>query len=225
MSGISIRLTSTLSHFQNSQLLRSAINTCMDEQLFKDHADYWQVAQNIQDIYTSEGSLLTLLDFERVLDELDLYAFKNWDRGELVHGPDIGKYRVTCIFMWPEKLMPDPRGARRLLPFDCEVKFKKTTMKVPMKISDPSDYRPGTHKAKVIEKKIWLVEITMPKALMSDIRTGSIELEDQEIDLTDLDDSYEQDLDQQEYQSDGQAQNAQQTLQQPQPAPAPGNFA
>jgi hypothetical protein len=150
-----------------------------------------------------------------VLDELDLYAFKNWSIGELVAGPDIGKYRVTCIFMWPEKLMPDPRGARRLLPFDCEIKFKKTNMKVPMKIEDPSDYRPGTHKARLVEKKIWLVEITMPKALMSDIRTGSVELEDQDIDLEDLDSAYEQDLDQESYQNDQQAQNAQQTLQQP----------
>ena len=192
----------------------------MDKELFKSHEDYWQVADNIQNIYTSEGSLLTLLDFERVLDELDLYAFKNWDRGELVQGPDIGKYRVGCIFMWPEKLMPDPRGARRLLPFDCEVKFKKTTMKIPMKIEDPSDYRPGTKKAKIIEKKVWLVEIVMPKALMSDIRTGSIEMEDQDIDLEDLDQAHEQDLDQEEMQSDENAENAQNTLQQ-QSAPAP----
>jgi hypothetical protein len=187
----------------------------IDQAIFKDGQDYWQVAENIKDIYLSEGSLLTLLDFERVLDELDLYAFKNWQIGELVSGPNIGKYRVTCIFMWPEKLMPDPRGARRLLPFDCEVKYKKTAMKVPMKITDPSDYRPGTKKARLIEKKIWLVQITMPKALMSDIRTGSVELEDQDIDLEDLDDAYEQDLDQESYQSDQQAQNAQQTLQQP----------
>jgi hypothetical protein len=187
----------------------------IDQEIFRDGQDYWQVAENIRDIYLSEGSLLTLLDFERVLDELDLYAFKNWQIGELVAGPNIGKYRVTCIFMWPEKLMPDPRGARRLLPFDCEVKYKKTNMKVPMKIEDPSDYRPGTHKARLIEKKIWLVEITMPKNLMSDIRTGSIELEDEEIDLADLDQAYEQDLDQESYQSDEQAQNAQQQLQQP----------
>jgi hypothetical protein len=187
----------------------------IDQAIFKDGSDYWQVAENIRDIYLSEGSLLTLLDFERVLDELDLYAFKNWGIGELVAGPDIGKYRVTCIFMWPEKLMPDPRGARRLLPFDCEVRFKKTQMQVPMKIEDPSDFRPGTHKARLIEKKIWLVEITMPKALMSDIRTGSVELEDQDIDLEDLDTAYEQDLDQESYQNDQQAQNAQQTLQQP----------
>ena len=187
----------------------------IDQAIFKDGADYWQVAENIRDIYLSEGSLLTLLDFERVLDELDLYAFKNWQIGELVSGPEIGKYRVTCIFMWPEKLMPDPRGARRLLPFDCVVKYKKTNMKVPTKIEDPSDYRPGTHKARLVEKKIWLVEISMPKALMSDIRTGSIELEDEEIDLEDLDRAYEQDLDQESYQSEQTADNAQQTLQQP----------
>jgi hypothetical protein len=187
----------------------------IDQAIFKDGSDYWQVAENIRDIYMSEGSLLTLLDFERVLDELDLYAFKNWSIGELVAGPQIGKYRVTCIFMWPEKLMPDPRGARRLLPFDCEIKFKKTRMKVPMKISTPDDYRPGTHKARLVEKKIWLVEITMPKSLMSDIRTGSIELEDEDIDLEDLDRAYEQDLDQESYQSNEQAQNAQQQLQQP----------
>ena len=190
----------------------------IDQAIFKDGQDYWQVAENIKDIYLSEGSLLTLLDFERVLDELDLYAFKNWQIGELVSGPSIGKYRVTCIFMWPEKLMPDPRGARRLLPFDCEVKYKKTSMKVPMKVENPSDFRPGTHKARLIEKKIWLVEITMPKSLMTDIRTGSVELEDEEIDLEDLDRAYEQDLDQESYQSEQQADNAQQTLQQPAPA-------
>ena len=183
-----------------------------DIELFKDHEDYWQVAENTRDIYLSEGSLLTLLDFERVLDELDIYAFKNWEIGELVEGPDVGKYKVKCIFLWPEKLMPDPRGARRLLPFDCTVRYKKTTMKVPVKIEDPSDYRPGTHKAKIMEQKIWLVEISIPKALMSDIRTGSIELEDQDIDLADLDDAYEQDLDKEEFQSDEQAQNAQQQL-------------
>lgn len=188
----------------------------MDKDLFKDHADYWQVAENIRDIYLSEGSLLTLLDFERVLDELDLYAFQNWEIGELVAGPEVSKYRVSCTFLWPVTKMPDPRGARRLLPFDCKISYKKTVMKVPVKITDPSDYRPGTHKAKIKEVPVWLVEITMPKALMSDIRTGSLELEDQEIDFDDLDDAYQNDLDKEEYQNDQAAQDARQKLEQPQ---------
>jgi hypothetical protein len=188
----------------------------MDADIFKNHTDYWQVADNIRDIYLSEGTLLTLLDFERVIDEMDIYAFRNWEKGELVAGPEVGRYRVSCTFMWPENLMPDPRGARRLLPFDCDVKFKKTTIKIPVKITEPSDYRGGTHKARLIEKKVWLVEIIMPKNLIADIRTGSVELEDEDIDLKELDDAYAQDLDKEQYQSEQQAQNAQEQLTSPQ---------
>ena len=195
----------------------------MDKELFKNHEDYWQVADNIRDIYMSEGTITTLLDFERVLDEVDIYAFKNWEIGELVAGPEVTKYRVACTFMWPEKLMPDPRGARRLLPFDCDINYQKKMIKIPIKINDPSDYKPGTKKAKIVEKPVWLVEIVMPKSLMNDIKTGSIEMEDQEIDLDELDQAYEQDLDKEENQSDSAAADAQQDLaaQPGQPA-APG---
>jgi hypothetical protein len=193
----------------------------LDKDIFKDHSDYWMVADNIRDLYLSEGSILSLLDFERVLDELDLYAFKNWNLGELVEGPDIGRYKVSCIFMWPEKLMPDPRGARRLLPFDCTVRYKKTTIEIPIKVNDPDDFIPGTHKARLIKKPVWLVEITMPKSLMADIRTGSIELEDQNIDLEDLDSAYEDDLDQEEFKdTEGQDEQAQQSAQPATQAPA-----
>jgi hypothetical protein len=105
--------------------------------------------------------------------------------------------------------MPDPRGARRLLPFDCKVKYKKTTIKIPIKIEEPDDYIPGTRKARLVDKLVWLVEITIPKALMNDIRTGSIELEDQSIDLQDLDSAYEEDLDQEEFKQDDTENTAQ----------------
>ena len=192
-----------------------------DKELFKSHEDYWQVSDTIRDIYMSDGSLTTLLDFERVLDEMDIYAFRNWEIGELVAGPDIGKYTVGVTFMWPEKMMPDPRGGKRLLPFDCKVTYKKQKIKIPVKIQTPSDYQPGGHAARMTEKEVWLVSITMPKALMSDIKTGSIEMEDQDIDLDDLDQAYEQDLDKEANQSEQAAQDAQQTLQQnPQPGAA-----
>jgi hypothetical protein len=193
------------------------INKIMDRDIFRDHEDYWLVADNIKNLYMSEGSISTLLDFERVLDELDLYAFRNWQIGELVSGPEIKKYNVSCIFMWPEHLMPDPRGGRRLLPFDCHVKFRRTTIDIPVKITDPDDFVPGTHKARLIQKKVWLVEIEMPKSLMADIRTGSIELEDQDIDLQELDDAYQEDMDQQEFQDQDEQQTQQPTAE---PLPA-----
>ena len=86
----------------------------------------------------------------------------------------------------------------RLLTFVCEFIWLKNIIKVPFKINCHSDFKAGTKVARLVEKPIWLVEIIMPKSLMADIRTGSIELEDETVDLQDLDDAYNADLDQQQ---------------------------
>lgn len=162
---------------------------------FFDNIDFPSIIETIKGIYTSDGTMNTLLDFERVLDESDLYAFQNWELGELVAGPDVERYQVSCMFMYPLKLMPNPKGAVRLLNVGCSLKFKKTTIKVPVQIKDPGDYRPGTHFPKMVEREVWLVRITIPKELMNDIREGSIDLAGQTIDLEELDTAYENDLD------------------------------
>jgi hypothetical protein len=167
----------------------------MKKNFLDDTVDYWQVSKTIKELYLSDGSVNALLDFERVLDEIDIYAFKNWDLGELVQGPTIGRYTVTCTFLWLADSMPDPRGAKRLLPFDCTVKYKKSVMEIPIKVMSSDDFIEGTKKPKIIKKNIWLVEIIMPKDLITDIQTGSTELEGQDIDLEDLNLAYEQDLD------------------------------
>ena len=45
------------------------------------------VIENTKDIFMTDSALTSLLDFERVLDELDLYVFAHWKEGELVEGP------------------------------------------------------------------------------------------------------------------------------------------
>ena len=153
------------------------------------------VINNVKDISMSDSALATLLDFERVLDNLDLYAYQNWQLGELIQGPIIEKYFVSCKFMWPAAKMPDPRGGLRLTQYDCEVNFQKTSLKYPKQIKDQSDYEDGTKVAKMEEVKIWIVEIIMPKSLMNDIHQGAVEKESDEVDLEDLEDAYEQGLD------------------------------
>ena len=167
-------------------------NTAND--FFKD-IDYTSIIDTVKGIFTSDGSISTLLDFERCLDEADLYAYKNWELGELVDGPAVKKYTVTCMFMYPYKLMPDPRGAKRLISVGCVIKFKKTKIKVPVKIENYDDFQPGGKYPKMAAKKVWLVSIQMPIELMNDIRQGSVDLADQTIDLDELDDSYDEDLD------------------------------
>lgn len=197
---------------------------------FFDSIDHLDIVNNIKNIYTSDGSINTLLDFERCLDEANLYAFRNWELGELVDGPNIMKYSVTCTFMYPYKLMPDPSGAKRLLEIGCNVKFRQTKVKVPIVIKSPNDYRPGTHFPKMTERAIWLIRIEMPKDLMDEIRDGTVDLAGQSVDLSDLDDAYEQDLNKKESQTNeaeqpgGQGQQMDMAAQ-PGGMPAPGGPA
>lgn len=157
--------------------------------------DFVSIVSTVKGILTSDGSMSVLLDFERVLDEADLYAYKNWILGELVQGPDVGRYDVSCIFMWPYKLMPDPLGAKRLLNLGCKLKFAKSELKVPIEVKDYDDLVPGTNYPKSTEKKVWFVKITIPLSLMDDIKEGSIDLADQTIDLDEINDAYDEDLD------------------------------
>jgi len=163
---------------------------------FFDNVDYVSIVDTVKGIFTSDGSMSTLLDFERVLDESDLYAFRNWELGELVQGPNVKRYTVSSIFMWPYKLMPDPNGAKRLVSIGCKVKFAKSEIEVPVEVKDYEDYVAGTRYPKMAPKKVWFVYIEIPKDLLDDIKEGSIDLAGQTIDLEELDDSYDDDLDQ-----------------------------
>jgi len=96
--------------------------------------DFVSIVSTVKGIMTSDGSMSTLLDFERVIDELDIYAFKNWELGELVQGPTVGRYTTSCIFMWPYKLMPDPKAVKRLLAVGCEINWEKTKVDVPVEV-------------------------------------------------------------------------------------------
>jgi hypothetical protein len=159
--------------------------------------NFISIVDNIKGIYTSNGTMSTLLDYERVLDEADLYAFKNWSLGELVQGPDMGRYTATCVFMWPHKLMPDPRGAIRLVNIGCKVEVAKSKIKVPVEVKNYDDFQAGGKYPKMVEKPVWFIRIEIPVELMDDIKEGSIDLADSQIDLADLDDAYDEDLDKQ----------------------------
>lgn len=139
--------------------------------------DLKSIITNIETIYGSNNSLNILKDFERVVDELDLYVFDNWIDGELVAGPIESKYFVECTFMWDYEKMPDPAGAKRLSDYGCKVQFAESHFHYVRKIRKPEDIRPGTKKGKIDRKEVWLVKILMPKKLMADIQKGSKNLD------------------------------------------------
>jgi hypothetical protein len=134
--------------------------------------DILDVIRNIDDLYENNTSLGILKDFERVLDEMDIYVYDNWEDGELAYGPQVDRHWITAGFMWPKEKMPDPTAGKRLLDLGCRVKFEKSHLIEPRKIRSQDDVRPGTKKGKLDRKPIWIVEIQMPKKVAFDMYKG-----------------------------------------------------
>ena len=148
--------------------------------------DVLDIIKNVQSLYSVGPTLSILKDFERVLDDLDVYVFTNWEDGELLSGPVDSRHFVTCSFMWPADKMPDPAGGKRLLDKGCKVSYKKDELMKPRQIKTPADYRPGTTKGKIDAHDIWIVEIRMPKELIGNMKHGQDEIETQEQSSADL---------------------------------------
>jgi hypothetical protein len=146
--------------------------------------DEVDIIKNISTIYDSNNSLRILKDFERVIDTLDIYVFKNWEDGELVEGPFVSRHWVECKFLWHKEKMPDPMGGKRLLDYGCKVGYKKDVLKKPRKIKEPSDFRPNSKKGKMEELPVWIVTVKMPKKLIFDIFKGTVRnAKDNQVDL------------------------------------------
>ena len=151
--------------------------------------DVLDIIRNVQSLYALGPTLGILKDFERVLDELDVYVFDNWPEGELLEGPIDARHFVTCSFMWPEEKMPDPSGGKRLLDRGCKVTYKKDELLKPRVIKSPGDYRPGTTKGKIDSHPIWVVEIRMPKELIGNFKNGKNEIDSTDETDTNIEDN------------------------------------
>ena len=166
------RVCSILSYSLNSSIMHDVID----------------IIRNVQSLYAVGPTLDILKDYERVLDELDVYVFKNWEDGELLEGPKDERHFTTCSFMWPADKMPDPAGGKKLLDQGCKVTYKKDELLKPREIKSPEDYRPGTTKRKIDGHPIWIVEIRIPKELIGNFKSGATEIpSDNEINIDPLD--------------------------------------
>lgn len=159
------------------------------------------IKDTIASIYDGNTKLDMLLEFEGVLDNLHLYAYKNWIKGEVVAGPEISRYWIEATLMYPQEMMPDPEGALRLTKHGCYVYFQKETYIVSVPIHTPDDLEQddkGERKPKKAKKNVWLVRIVMPRQFVDEFQSEKITVNGVEIDMSDVSDAYEQGLDSEE---------------------------
>ena len=158
--------------------------------------------QTLDNLIDSSSDLTVLLEFEEVLDNLHIYAYKNWEYGEVIAGPDVSRYWITITLMYPYKMMPDPDGALRLIDHGARVFFKRDELIEPVKITKPEDLGdpdPKTGKRKPKKKKtpIWLVTIEMPRDFVNEFESSKVTINGVDIDMSDVDSAYDSDYDDQ----------------------------
>jgi len=121
------------------------------------------IKQTLVGISKGEKILDTLLEFERTLDNAEIFAYRNWILGELVEGPDIGRYWYKTVWMYPYAMMPDPDAGLRLTKLGAKVNYRKGVFKRPVKVEGPEDWvDPETKRAKMVDNDIWLITIELP---------------------------------------------------------------
>lgn len=145
----------------------------------------------------SKNLVDVLIQFERFIDSLDLYVYKHWFDGEVVDGPNISRYWISVILKYPYNKMPDPNGGLRLIKHGVKVYYKKTHEIMSVDIQTPDDYEPGTKKPKKNKKKIWLVEIIIPRKFIEELDDSDLELYADEIHVDDVSDAREDSIDSQ----------------------------
>ena len=163
------------------------VESKIDPQVGKTDIDNYQSKDAIQRLYDQDNLLDILIEFEAVLDSLDLYTFKNWFEGEIASGPWLRRYWVEVTLIYKHEEMPDPSGAMRLLKHGARVSYELAEETVPVEIESPEDIDQQTQKAKTEEIKAWLIHVKIPRRFIEDMETGIIHLDDQEeeeIDLT-----------------------------------------
>ncbi len=125
--------------------------------------DLESIKNTLVGISKGDTILDMLLELERTLDNAELFAYKNWILGELVEGPDIGRYWFKTVWMFAAEMMPDPNGGLRLTKIGAKVNFRKGIFKRPTKVKGPQDWvNPESKRAKMLESDVWLVTIEMP---------------------------------------------------------------
>ena len=125
--------------------------------------DLDSIKSTLVGISKGNGIIDMLMEFERTLDNAEVFAYKNWLLGELVEGPIIDRYFFKVVLMYPLTKMPDPDAGLRLTKLGAKINFKKGIFKKPVKVEGPQDWVDiETKRAKMEEYKVWLVTVSLP---------------------------------------------------------------
>ena len=129
------------------------------------------IRQALTDLAKGDDLFTMLMEFDRTLDQLEIFAYKNWYHGEIIGGPFVSRYWFGIRLMYPHGKMPDPNAIPRLQKIGAKVNMTEDTFTKPVEVYDESDVEDSnTRRAKMETLPVWIVDVSLPmKYITSDI--------------------------------------------------------
>lgn len=156
---------------------------------------------DLEKITESPHLLDILLQMEEVLDSLDIYVFENWYLGEVVEGPKIRRYWLDFTLKYDIDKMPDPKAALRLMKHGARVDFWKAKYGKDGEFEDEAEVAETSQKRQEDESDkekldlFWLVRISIPRRLVSQMSAEELDFYDDEVDVEDVEDAKDTGID------------------------------
>lgn len=156
---------------------------------------------DLEKLQESPNLLDILLQMEDVLDQMDIYVFDNWLKGEIAAGPTVRRYWLDMTLRYPFKDMPDPRAALRLLKHGVRVDYQKARVsdddpkKAAKGDKDPTPVDDDDKKEYKDEELCWLLKVSIPRRLVVQIDAAQHDFYDEEIDVDDVEDAKDSGID------------------------------
>lgn len=163
------------------------------------------MAIDLEKLQESPNLLDILLQMEDVLDQMDVYVFDNWLKGEVIEGPIVRRYWLDMTLRYDFKDMPDPRAALRLLKHGVRVDYEKARYSDEDPKADPEviEDEDGDKEYKD-EEMCWLLRVSIPRRLVVQIDAAQHDFYDEEIDIDDVEDAKDSGIDDESAYTDGE---------------------
>ena len=84
-----------------------------------------------------------------------------------------------------------------------KIRYRIAKEKYPIKVTSEADYQPGTKKPKLKTRKIWLIDLMIPRKFVQSLDKETMDQYEEEIDVETLDDAAAEGID-----SEGTVKNA-----------------
>lgn len=124
------------------------------------------VYRNTRNLDGDETLMDVAMECAYFLEQIGALAYCNWDKGEVINGPNVTRFFSTISLMFSANALPDITVIDRLKSMQCKVSYETDTYRRVVSYKDGEDQF-AEYRQKVVDHKVWIVTIKIPNRYLA----------------------------------------------------------